>query len=160
MPLISSTSSAFKSLPRVDGWSRNGVACYSWIVDADDDTGMVGWVGTRELDGSRIGTSTSSNCELTASHIKLSTTWRASTVKGDDFRSNKVVASSDVAWNARAVLATVGNESVDTPSTTRVAIVVDLEPVQAARVSSRKSIRNLSQVGNDGPFVAGVNGLR
>ena len=100
------------------------------IVDAQQDTGVGGRVGTGEADGvARAGVGAGSgDADLGAFHIELGTVAAGSTVEGEKLDAHQVVARRDAGWHGEVVPAVVGDEAVNGPGGSSEAILCDLEP--------------------------------
>lgn len=111
----------------------------------DGNAGIATPVSTGEADGGRRSGSTTSNTDLSAAHVELSTGVGASSMESDDLTSEEVVTSRNAAGDPGSVLALVGNELIDGPGLTAQTILLDLEPPLASS-GSRPSISNLGTV--------------
>lgn len=124
------------SAARVQSRARNGIAGHLG-VDVDLDTGVGSLVGTGEADGGRGGVAATSDGELVARHVRLSTTGAAGRVQSDDLGTQEVVAGGDIRRDLDVDTAAALVEVLDTPEIIitapagRVlapAVLVDLEP--------------------------------
>jgi len=142
------------SATTVDSWAGNGVGGVG-SVEVEEDTRVIGTVGTWEGHTTRICTATTSDPELVARDVELCTTCTAGNVESNDFSTEKIITRSDVSWDPEFLLAAVCVESVRPPVVSPdQTVLVDLEPRAAAILGG---ITNLGEVNNDWTVVVATD---
>lgn len=127
------------------------------LTEVEEDTGVVGRVGTGEGNARRVGAATTSNVDLVAGYVVLSTARGASNVQGNNLSTDEIVARGDVSGNPDVLLTAVGVKDISAPVVVPdETVLVDLEP-GAARVG--ESIVDLGHVHDDGTVVVATNSL-
>lgn len=130
-------------------------------VDAGEDTGVVGLVGTGERDGLRRSEGARArNVDLSARLVELSLALLVGRVESQKLNAQEVLARRDALRDVEIRPALVLNDSVDTPLPAALikAFVPDLEPLLAVGAGS-SSIVDLGKVSLDGTLVRGSDGM-
>jgi hypothetical protein len=102
------------------------------VVDADDDTRVVGRVGAGEAD--RLGgreVARAGDLDLGALHVELGAAGEAGRVQRQQLDAHQVVAGRDALRHGEVVPAVVADHLVDGPDAARQALLGNLEPPQA-----------------------------
>lgn len=130
----------------------DGVA--GWVVvEVEENAGVSGLVRTRDGYTSReVGRAGSADLHLDAAHVELSTGGTVTLVESNDLGTEEVLASGEASGESDAVLATVGDESLDRPFAAGQTLLGELDPDVALTV--RASGCN---VGQDGTLVGEID---
>lgn len=119
-------------------------------IDADEDAGVGGRVGTGEADGiGGRGGATAGDVDLGAANVKLSTLGRAGVVKRDDLGAHEVVARGDAGGHVEVGPAAVGDQVVDGPPAVAETGLGDLEPLEPGGAGGG-GVVDLGEVDDDG----------
>lgn len=130
----------------------DGVA--GWVVvEVEEDTGISGLVGTWDsYTSGKIGRAGSADLDLDTAHVELSTGRTVTLVESDDLRAEEVLASSEAGGESDAVLATVGNKSLNSPLAVGKTLLSELDPDVALTVGAGGC-----NVGHDGTLVGEID---
>jgi hypothetical protein len=135
-------------------------------VDVDIDACIAGGVGTREAHSGGRRAATTSDGELVAGHVELSTTRGGSAVQSNCLSTEEVVARGDVGGDLDINTATALVHVLGAPivGVTTVAarglgprVLVDLE--ESTGTVGGAGVVNLGQVSQDGAVVSTTDGL-
>lgn len=98
-------------------------------VDVNKNTGVVRLVNAGEAVGrGSLGRGSAGNVDLSAFHVKLSSSTGAGTVKCDHLGTEEVLAVGQAVGDLDRLLALVVDNFGGTPDSVAVAIMLDLEP--------------------------------
>ena len=96
------------------------------------NAGVVGLVGTGQADrGRRLRPSAAGDRDLSTFLVELRSPGAACAVQSEQLTSKKIVSRCDAGGDGDRLDSSVGDQAVDSPRPTRVAIFSDLEPAAA-----------------------------
>lgn len=136
-------------------------------MDVDKNTSVGALVGAREANGRRASGTTAGNRDLVASHVQLRASRTASRMKGNDLRTEEIVARGDVRGDLNLHLAAARVEVLDAPEVVVTGgaggvlgpgVLEDLEP--AGGTVGGGGVGDLGHVHEDGTVVGAADGFR
>lgn len=124
-------------------------------VDVEGDARVVRGVRAREADGISGGSrSTTSDVDLGASNVDLSTASTVSRVESDEFSSEEVVARSEARRHLEVMPASLLDHGIDTPFSTVQTLLSNLKPAETRGTGACRVV-DLGHVEHGGTLVAG-----